>query len=263
MVAPIVVSSGGALDLSYIPSSFVFSQDGKILQILEDEDTLTLHGVYSYALSTGFDLSTSVLVDSVIREGISNSVSDIDFSPNGMYAYSNNNFYTRIYGKLLVRPYDLTEVDNISWDMFTLDGAVYYNTWNSVKMQFRSDGQMIYVLDDRNLIIAYNVPTAWELSNSVSFYNQPMDMNETFDKCLDFIIGKDKSITFLGLVGSTYKILIYSLPWVEGFEARVLEREITDFDPLIVKPVAIKYNFDETSLFILDADTRKLYEYVL
>ncbi len=125
--------------------SLRFNQLGSKMYVIGTSSAL----VYSYNLSTNFDVSTAVVSGapfSLVADGISTNLTSISFTPDGERFFASANRQTLEYA--LTTPFDLSTASLLRRSTISNTAGSFY----FLDLEFNSDGTKVFVLEAGSIV---------------------------------------------------------------------------------------------------------------
>jgi len=232
------------------PQGVRFNGDGSKMFVVGFKND----NVYSYNLSTAYDLASASYNRSFDVSGQEGSATGMKFNGDGskmfVVGYSGDN----VYSYNLSTAYDLSSATyNRSFDVSVQDGVPRGVTFNG-------DGSKMFVVgDDNNNVYSYNVSTAYDLSSAS--YNQSFDtsgqdgspLGTAFngDGTKMFVAGADDDNVYSYNLSTAYDL--GSASYNQSFDVSGQETQ----------PTGVTFNGDGTKMFLVGYDYDNVYSYDL
>jgi DNA-binding beta-propeller fold protein YncE len=171
---------------SSIPTGVFFKPDGLKMYVLGDSGPN--ERVYEYDLSVAWDVTTAVYLQAFLVRNQNYSVSSVFFKPDGLKMYVSGIDGNPNPPGRGIYEYDLS----VAWDVTT---AVYLQAfatnipassflyprtdYNPRAVSFKPDGLKMYVWSEYDLLFAYDLSVAWDIS-TVSYIEPTTNFSNTF-----------------------------------------------------------------------------------
>jgi hypothetical protein len=234
------------------PSGIAFNSDGTKAFIAGQSN----QAIYQYSLSTAYDISTATY-DSVSFSVASQTTAprDLCFKPDGTKMLIIESATDSILQYSLSTGFDLTTA---SYDSVSLD--ISGKDTNPQAVQFNDDGTSLYFVGTQNDIVyqydmssAYDLSTASDASKSFSVTNQEASPQGLFFK---------PDGTKFYIVGTTNDT-VYQYSLSTAFDMSTASYDSISFDvsSQAVVPLAVIFNGDGSSMYIVDNTTDSIYQY--
>lgn len=166
--------------------------------------------VYSYSLSTPWNVSTASLVTSLDTASYDATMTSIAFDPSGRFMYLGGTATTKIYQFELATNWDITTGTLLS--SITIDPG-YTNPFN---IKFNADGTRIYALSYRSagaiFIFQHDLSTAWDISTASNRAGVGIAAQDSGMYSFDFN-GDGTKLFALGFTADRIYQYTLSTPW--------------------------------------------------
>ena len=250
---------------SELPTLFdlFISSDGLNLFFLAGTGQYTASTLYSYEMSTAWDISTATSVDDISASG----VNSVFFKPDGTQFF----LLFRSSSTVNVRSYPLST----AWDLSTIGSAQSFLDANWLKqggsgtpsffeymtfMTFNADGTKMYLgstngSSDLQTLFQYDLSTAWDLSTASRQYPASnyfsFNSNFTTNYGKEGLVFKPDGTRFFVVDSQTDTVNQYDLSYPYDITTSVLDGSL-DSNLSFADDVAL--SFDGSLLFVLDGD---------
>jgi sugar lactone lactonase YvrE len=139
------------------PKGVAFNTDGTKMFICASSS----NKVYTYTLTTGFDISSASYTSEYNSSATSTSPSDIVFNPDGTFMYLVNRSLARIHQYTCTTGFDLSTAS------YTREFDPSSRESSPEAMRFNGDGTQMYVLGEgSDNVRQYNLSTAYDISTA-------------------------------------------------------------------------------------------------
>ncbi len=153
----------------FLQSFSVGAQDGTVTGLFfrSDGEKMYISGgntdrIFEYDLSTSFDISTSVFLQSFSVTAQDNAPNGVFFRPDGLRMYMMGFLNGAVFEYILTAPWD------ISTSSFLQSFSVTTQDTQPIGMFFRSDGRRMYIAGNQNSsVYEYILNIPWEVSSSL------------------------------------------------------------------------------------------------
>ena len=160
---------------SFLQSFSVSAQDGNVFGVTFKPDGTKMYmigqinsDVYEYDLSTAWDISTSVFLQSFSVTSEAAGCRGMTFKPDGLKMYVADAISEGVY------EYDLSTAWDISTAVYLQSLIAATNTPDLFSVTFSTDGSIMYLLDGTNdNVVQYDVGTSGAVTLPASVENPP------------------------------------------------------------------------------------------
>jgi len=209
--------------------------------------------VYSYNLSTAYDLGSASYTQSFDISGEDGDPLDVTFNGDGRKMFVAGNDTNTVYSYDVSTAYDLGSVSyNQKFDVSGTDITPSGVTFNG-------DGSKMFVMGYQSSnVYSYNLSTAYDLGSAS--YNQSFDVSEGDDRPPDMTFNGDG--TKMLVVGSKDDN-VYSYNLSTAYDISTASYNQTSFDVSgqNSNPRGMALNRDGSKMFLIGYDTNKVYRY--
>jgi sugar lactone lactonase YvrE len=223
------------------PSTLAFKDDGTKLFV----GGVEFDNVYSYDLSTAWDLSTASFNTSFDVSGLTDFSLGIAFESDGTTLFVCGETENNVYS------YNLSTAWDLSTASFSTDITVDGQDPSTVGVAFRGDGTMMFVSGDGNdRVYSYNLSSAWDLSTAS--FDTSLDVSAEDGQPQGIALKSDGTKLFL-CGASTDNIYSYALSTAWDLSTA---SPLTNLDVLadVASPSDLAFKDDGTKLFICGVD---------
>ncbi|PSO44031.1 MAG: hypothetical protein BRC23_02255, partial [Parcubacteria group bacterium SW_4_49_11] len=231
-------------------NSIVFNGDGsKMFVIGSDNDH-----VYSYNLSTAYDISSASYNQSFDVSGQDGGATSVTFSGDGTKMFVTGVWYNNVYS------YDLSTAYDISSASYNRKRDVYFEDSDARGITFNGDGTKLFMVgNDNDDVYSYDLSTAYDLGSAS--YNQNFDVSGqdsgpksvrfNGDGTKMFVAGDDTNNVYSYNVSTAYDI---------GSASYNQSYDVSGQDS---KPTGVAFKGDGTKMFVMGRSTENAYSYNL
>lgn len=200
----------GAQDLN--PTDVVFSSDGSKMYVSGSLND----GVWQYALSTPWDLSTATYASKTVSVAArETAIQGLAFSSDGSKMYITGGTNARVDQYTLSTPWDVSTATYASKTV-----SVSSQDTNPTALGFKDDGTVMFVLGDtNNTVYQYTLGTAWDVSTaSYASVSKSVSSETTLPQGLAFKSDGSKMYILGNTADRVYQYTLGSLGqgWVLG-----------------------------------------------
>ena len=164
-------------DQDPLPFDVSFKPDGLKMYVIGSDQNL----VHEYNLSTAWNISTAVLLQSFSVAAQETFPLSLFFKPDGTKMY--------VHGDLneTVHEYNLSTAWNISTAVFLQSFRFFAYEKSPVQVTFKPDGTKMYVLGAQEIDVKeYNLGTAWNVTTAVFSQNFSVSAQEIYPRAVFF-----------------------------------------------------------------------------
>jgi hypothetical protein len=178
---PSLSNSWDVSTASFLQSFSVTAQDTSPYDVFFKPDGTKMYvigvvgvDVNEYDLSTAWDISTAVFLQSFSVSSQDGSVTGVSFKPDGLKMYILGQISDSVY------EYDLSTAWDISTAVFLQSFSVTTQESNPFAMHFKSDGLKMYVSGPISQDVhEYDLSTAWDISTAVFLQSFSVSAQDT------------------------------------------------------------------------------------
>jgi sugar lactone lactonase YvrE len=232
------------------PRDVAFNGDGTKMFVAGNQND----SLYSYNLSTAYDISSASYNQSYDVSGQDNKPAGVTFNGDGSKMYVAGYYHANVYSYNLSTAYDLGSAShNQGYDVAIRDGDPRGVTFNG-------DGTKMFVPgDDNRSIESYNLSTAYDLSSAgynQSFYigedGSPLGMTFNGDGTKMFVVGEDSA-----------NVYSYNLSTAYDIGSASYNNQSFDVSGQDGTPAGVTFNGDGTKMFVAGDNNEHIYSYTL
>jgi len=231
-------------------NSIVFNGDGsKMFVIGSDNDH-----VYSYDLSTAYDISSASYNQSFDVSGQEGGVTGVTFNGDGTKMFVVGVWYNNVYS------YNLSTAYDISSASYNRKLDVYFEDSGARGITFNGDGTKLFMVgNDNDNVYSYNLSTAYDLGSAS--YNQSFDVSGQTSKPTSVRFNGDGTKMFVA-GDDTNNVYSYNVSTAYDLSSASYNQSY-DVSGQDSKPTGVAFKGDGTKMFVMGRSTENAYSYNL
>ena len=235
------------------PFGLTFKPDGTKAYI-----TTSSFALYSYALSTAWDITTASNDATLLTSGESLYCYDVAFKPDGtkMYIIDGLNIDS-VYQYSLSTAWDITTAsyDSVSLDVSSKDTLPY-------SLAFNSAGTKLYVTGlNTSKVYEYSLSTAWDLSTA-SYTGNSLSVSAEDTNIVSVRLNSDDTKLYtIGAISDT----VYEYTMSTAGDISTATYSGNSFDPTSQEPApwSMYIKPDDLTMYLIGTTQDRIYEYSL
>jgi len=230
------------------PMGMTFNGDGTKMFIVGDAND----SVYSYNLSTAYDLDTASYNQSLDVSGEDQRPMAVKFNDDGTRMFVVGFWYDNVYRYNLSTAYDISSA---SYDEYFYTGG---QDEYAVGATFNGDGTKIFVTGTENdTLYDYDLSTAYDFGTVT--YNQSLDVSGQDTEPAGMRFNRDGTKMFV-VGGGNDNVYSYDLSTAYDIGSASYNQSF-DVSGEDIDPEGATFNGDGTKMFVVGSDSGVIYRY--